>query len=175
MKKVFLTLLVAIVASTCAFAQQGASAAGINLGYGIGLNTGATDQFDLGVKYQYSVTDALRLEAAFTYGIGLKKNGYKNDIMTYGINAHYLFNLSDSFKLYPIAGIGGGTVKATLEYGGYSVSASTTGFMYNVGLGGEVALGENVALDLEVKYQGICISDGSVDRLPINLGISYKF
>lgn len=180
MKKVFLALLVAIATSTCAFAQKGKSAAGINLGYGIGLGDAKDySAFDLGLKYQYGLTDAFRVEALLDFGLGLNKDyGYgvkaKNDVITYGINVHYLVNLTSALKIYPIVGIGGGTVISKVSYGGASESDSTSGFMYNVGAGGEYSITENIALGLEIKFQSI-IKDGSYNRLPIELGASYKF
>ena len=180
MKKVLLALLVAIVTSTCAFAQKGKSAAGINLGYGIGLGDAKDySTFDLGLKYQYGLTDAFRLEALLDFGMGLNKDlGFgvkaKNDVITYGVNIHYIVNPGSSFKFYPILGIGGGTVKGKVSADNMSYSESTSGFMYNVGVGGEYSITENIALGLEVKFQSI-LNNGSYNRLPIELGLSYKF
>lgn len=175
MKKAILTLLVAIVSCTGAFAQAGKSAVGINVGAGIGIGDAKDfNNIDLGLKYQYGLTDAIRLEAVFNYGIGLDKDfgGFKmkNDVMIYGINAHWIVNPESAFKFYPVVGIGGGTI--TAKAGGYSDSA--TGFMYNVGVGGEYSLTDNLALGLEIKFQSI-LKDGSYNRLPISLGLSYKF
>lgn len=174
MKKIILALFVALATCTCAFAQKGTSAAGINLGYGIGLNGAKLSNVDIAAKYQYNVLDALRLEAFFDYGIGLKKTekiydfeySAKMNVMTYGINAHWIINPNSTFKVYPIVGIGGGTLSAD--------GASSTGFMYNAGLGGEYGISENAALSLEVKYQAIS-KNGTYSRLPIQLGFSYKF
>lgn len=94
--------------------------------------------------------------------------------MTYGINAHWIVNPASSFKFYPIVGIGGGTVSAKASYEGISATESTTGFLYNIGVGGEYSLSEKLALGLEVKYQSI-LKDGSYNRLPITLGLTYKF
>lgn len=180
MKKVFLVLLVAIVTSTCAFAQKGTSAAGINLGYGIGLGDAKDySTFDLGLKYQYGLTDAFRLEALIDFGMGLNKDfgndvKAKNDVITYGINIHYIVNPASALKFYPIVGIGGGTVKAKASSGNVTVSASTSGFMYNLGAGCEYSLNEKIALGLEFTFQSI-INDGSYNRLPIELGATYKF
>lgn len=182
MKKVFLALLVAIVTSTCAYAQKGASAAGINLGYGITLGDSYKDysNIPIGLKYQYGITDALRLEAVLNYGIGINKDfgggiKMKMDAVTYGINAHYIVNPESTFKFYPIVGIGGGTVTAKASYDSVSSSSSETGFMYNIGVGGEYSLTQNIALGLEIKFQSIMISGDNFNQLPILLGLTYKF
>lgn len=180
MKKVFLALLVAIVTSTCALAQKGTSAVGINLGYGIGLGDAKDySNFDLGLKYQYGLTDAFRLEALVDYGMGLNKDfgsgvKVKSDVITYGINIHYIVNPASAFKFYPIVGLGGGTVKATASANNVSYSESSSGFMYNVGVGGEYSITQNFSLGLEVKFQSI-LNNGSYNRLPIELGATYKF
>lgn len=180
MKKVIFAVMLAIASCTCAFAQKGSSAAGINVGAGIGLGD-ASDfhNIALGLKYHYSISDAIRLEGVFNYGIGLEKDygsglKGKTDVMTYGINLHWITNPSSSFKFYPIIGIGGGTLKTTASYNGNSASDSATGFMYNIGGGAEYSLTENLALDLEATFQSI-LKDGSYNQIPILLGLSYKF
>ena len=180
MKKVFLALLVAILTSTCAIAQKGTSAAGINIGGGIALGDYKDySNIPIGVKYQYGVTDAIRLEAVFNYGIGINKDfgGIKTkmDALTYGINVHYIVNPESAFKFYPIVGIGGGTAIAKASYSKISSSESSTGFMYNIGVGGEYTLTENIALDLEIKFQSILLSGSNFNQLPIVLGATYKF
>ena len=61
MKKLFLMLCVALV-SVGAFAQKGEQRVGLNLNYGTEVaNVG------LGAKYQYGLTDAIRLEGGFDY------------------------------------------------------------------------------------------------------------
>lgn len=162
MKKFYLALVCALLCSVAAFAQKGQSAVGINLGYGIGLDEPKPKNFELGVKYQYNISDPIRLEAAFNYGLKDKEV----EFMTYGINAHYLFNVAESFKLYPIVGLGAATAKIFGE--------SETKFMVQGGLGGEYAIGEHFAINLEVKYQYSTFTDG-FSRIPVTLGFAYKF
>lgn len=169
MKKLFLVLALTIMCSVASFAQKGTSAVGINLGYGIGLNDGTkVNNFGLGAKYQYNFTDAFRGEVDFTYDF--KDKGLS--FMNYGVNLHYLFNCSESFKVYPIVGLGAATAKLSVEdYYGEEASASETRFSFNVGVGGEYLVSEHIGISLEVKYQ--YIKDFS--RLPIRLGVAYKF
>lgn len=176
MKKLFLTLALTIMCTAASFAQKGTSAVGINLGYTIGLNDGTkVNNFGLGAKYQYNFTDAFRGELEFTYDF--KDKGLS--FMNYGVNLHYLINCSESFKVYPIVGLGAATAKLSVDgfyddeddeyYDGGS--ASKTHFSFNVGVGGEYLVSEHIGVSLEVKYQ--YIKDFS--RLPIRLGVAYKF
>lgn len=159
MKKLFLALVLAVVGCVSGFAQAGTSAAGINLGIGIGLDEPKPKNFDLGIKYQYNITDPIRLEAVFNYG--LKDKEVK--VLTYGVNAHYIVNPESSLKFYPVVGLGAATIKV--------FDFSETRFMFNVGAGAEYAITENIAAALEIKYQYI----KDFGRLPITLGITYKF
>lgn len=190
MKKVILAVMLAIVSSICAFAQKGVSAVGINAGVGIGVGFEAKDYNNilLGLKYQYSLTDHLRLEAVFNYGIGLRVSyeadyldtGYythfdtKMDVLTYGVNAHWIVNPGSALEFYPILGLGVGTHKYKVDQEGYSSSLSFTGFMYNVGAGAEYYFSNKFALGMEVKFQSI-VKDFNYNQIPINLGLTYKF
>lgn len=170
MKKLCLALVCAIVCSTVAFAQQGKSAIGINLGYGIGLDEPKPKNIELGVKYQYNITDPIRIEAAFNYGLADKIDGVDVSSMDYGVNFHYLFG-SENFKFYPLIGLGGVTAKAEISEDGFSISTTETKFMFNVGAGAEYYINEHVGINLELKYsyaKDFC-------RFPIMLGASYKF
>lgn len=167
MKKICVALLCAIVCSAAAYAQKGQSAVGINLGYSIGLDEPKPKNFEIGAKYQYNVSDPIRLEAAFNYGL---KNQHVS-LIDYGVNVHYLFNLSESFKLYPLVGVGGLTAK--IEGGD-----SKTTYMINAGVGGEYMLSEHLGLNLEVKYSYSKFSgdwDTSFSRIPVSIGVAYKF
>lgn len=167
MKKSLLALVCLIAFSVSAFAQKGQSAVGLNLGYSIGLDEPKPKNFEIGAKYQYNISDPIRLEAAFNYGFKNKVQGVDFSVMDYNLNAHYLVNVAEQFKFYPIVGLGALTAKASV--GDYS--SSETKFAANVGVGGELALGEKLALNLEIKYQ-YCKDFGT---LPIRLGLAYKF
>lgn len=167
MKKICLALVCAIVCSVASFAQKGQSAVGINLGYGIGLDEPKPKNIEIGVKYQYNISDPIRLEAAFNYGIKDKIQGVDVSVMDYALNAHYLFNVSDSFKFYPVVGLGALSGKAEVA----GESESKTKFMFNAGVGGEYCVGEHLGISLEVKYQYA----KDFARIPILLGVAYKF
>jgi len=184
MKKLFLTLLIAAM-SVCAFAQKGQKAIGFNLGYTPCLEKGIKiNNFGIAAKFQYNLTDALRSELNVGYDFKDKEIGF----FTAAANFHYLFNVGDKFKVYPIVGVGYSRLDFGLwgdlmeigdewadEYG-YEDDEDTSApsknkFLVNAGLGAEYALTENLSVGAEVKYQ--YIKDAC--RLPITIGLSYKF
>lgn len=187
MKKQFIALCMALV-GLCASAQEkGDMAAGLNLGVApfVG-NGGGTTNFGLGAKFQYNVTNPIRLEADLEYwfkslGIG---------VFDVSANVHYQFKLSDKFNLYPVVGIGYGRVSNVWEDAidelddimsnmpGYGYddddddsSFSGNRFLFNVGIGAEYAVTDKISVGAEFKYQFM----KDYGRLPITIGVTYKF
>lgn len=192
------TLLIAVVSSVSA--QKGQSAVGINLGAAPCLESGVSlTNFEIGAKYKYGITDAIRLEADLSYG--LKSKGI--DVFEVSANAHYLFNIGEKIKIYPLVGIGYGHIGAGLsgddgdydydpsddegypyprakgysydseeeeDYGDGS-STSANKFLFNVGAGAEYALTSKLSVGIELKYQYM----SHFSRLPITVGVTYKF
>lgn len=204
MKKILLTVAIAVAAAGAASAQQGQMAAGINLGVAPCIESGETPtNFQLGAKFQYGITDDIRGEFDLEYGFKSKETS----VFDMTVNVHYLINVADNFKVYPLVGLGWASVKLHMpsaykdalseyedlldEYGdlfgdyGYgdyiddeydnirkaSKSESVSRFVFNIGVGGEYDITENLALNLEVKYQYM----KDFNRMPITLGIAYKF
>lgn len=92
-----------LVAFGASAQEKGDMAAGINLGVAPCLESGVkVTNFGVGAKFQYNISNPIRLEAAFDYGF--KSKGL--DVMTVGVNAHYIFKLNDKFNIYPIIGLG---------------------------------------------------------------------
>ena len=113
--------------------------------------------------------------------------------MTLGINAHYIVKVANKISVYPLVGIGYAHCKATAtgipdlgendwgnianwetdidDYGTKEESGSANKFFFNVGVGGQYDLNDKLAVNLEIKYQYI----ENFNRLPISLGIAYKF
>ncbi len=213
MKKILLTLAMAVATVGAAFAQQGQMAAGINLGVVPSLesNLKATN-FQLGAKFQYGITDAIRGEVDLEYGF--KAKGIS--VFDVTVNGHYLIPVADNFKIYPLVGLGyasltqdlGAAIKGmsfddflsmsgisqnefnqlpgyakdqsedlydeTLGAAGKELkgkSESVSRFVFNIGVGGEYDLTENLSLNLEIKYQYM----KDFNRMPILLGVAYKF
>lgn len=102
MKKLLL-LVAAVLCFSAASAQKGQMAAGVNLDLGFGY-PGSYSNIGIGAKFQYSFTDHIRIEPAFTYY--LKKDLISMwDLMA---NVHYVFPMAnDKLNLYPLAGLGG--------------------------------------------------------------------
>lgn len=180
MKKIFL-LLTALVLSLGAFAQKGQQAVGLNVTFGGWEQQDVADtNFGFGAKYQYWVTNHIRLEGAVNYDL----RTYHSDLLYVGANGHYLFNLSRKFTLYPIVGVGyayrsassedwedGGSRVDTFKKEGVEYEKANSRVYVNAGLGGELALGSHWAISLEFKYQWI----KDFSRMPFQLGVSYKF
>ena len=191
MKKLLLTLACAMT-SLFASAQAKTAAVGLNLNYGTEI-----ESLGLGVKGSYCFTDHIRGEASFNYF-------FPKDHFTMweiNANAHYLFNVADKFKVYPLVGltyvhghwgnkysVGGGNFDGGVDLGdgdwGYGApmrkangeltvkeSYNTGKFGVNLGGGAQYDLTDNLMLNFEVKYS--LVSD--LDQCVISLGAAYKF
>lgn len=160
MKKILLTLCMGLFC-LCGFAQsKGDMAVGINLGVAPCLEKGADlTNFGIGVKYQYNVIDPLRLEADIEYWAKDKGLG----MFDITANAQFLCHIN-KFTVYPLLGIGYGHINSD-----YATSANR--FLFNVGVGGEYNFSSKIAAGVEVKYQYA----KDFQRLPINLGVTYRF
>ena len=197
MKKLILTLVVALV-SACSFAQvKGDKAVGVNLSYGTEISN-----LGIGVKGQYNFTDNIRGEASFDYF--LEKDGLK--MWDINVNAHYLFPITDKIKVYPLVGLTYANFSVgSIDYGwdedwssrskkgqlrksnywyGYddddddddddeSESGSSSESKFGVNLGGGISydITDKWAVNFEVKYQ--LISD--FNQAVFGVGVAYKF
>lgn len=175
--------------SLFASAQAKTAAVGLNLNYGTEI-----ESLGLGVKGSYCFTDHIRGEASFNYF-------FPKDHFTMweiNANAHYLFNIGDKFKVYPLVGLtyvhGHWSNKYSVGGGGNSDSGdgdwgwgapmrkangsvtinesyNTGKFGVNLGGGAQYDLTDNLMLNFEVKYS--LVSD--LDQCVISLGAAYKF
>lgn len=183
MKKFIISMCVALTA-LCASAQQtGDMAVGVNLGVAPSLQSGmSVTNFGIGAKFQYNVTTPIRLEADLDYWF--KSSGV--DVFDITANVHYLFNITDKIKVYPLVGIGyahsgiGVTIEVDedlkdlmekYEEESENTSSSASNFLFNVGAGAEYALNDKLSVGAEIKYQYI----KNFNRLPITIGVTYKF
>lgn len=170
MKKIFIMIFVAMGCFVATNAQQkGDMAAGINLGMGLGYDDitydgGSFNNFAFGAKFQYSITDKIRLEPALNFFLE-KDHVSMWDAM---VNCHYLFPmLENAVNVYPLAGLGMHGVK--VSYGGYSASDSEIAI--NVGGGAEYKLTEKISLGAELKY--VLVAD--FGHIGISVGAAYAF
>lgn len=162
MKKLFLALTLAVATICSAFAQTGTIGIGGSIGAVPCLEDGVNiTNFQVGARFQYGVSNDIRLEAAFEYGFEDKSIS----VFDLTLNAHYLIGVTNNFRMYPLAGIGYGNIHSSFA------EESLNRFVFNVGVGGEVDIASNLVANLEVKYQYM----KDFNRMPITLGIAYKF
>ena len=149
--------------SLSASAQAGDKALGAQFVFG-----SQTNNIGFGVKGQYYVTDHLRGEASFDYF-------FKNKGLTmWDINAnvHYLFNVANKVKVYPLAGLGYTNWSYKYEYAGAPVVEGSDGRLaVNLGGGAEYELTKNLNVNAEAKYQII----SNYNQLVLGVGVAYKF
>ena len=168
MKKLFLTLCVALF-SVGAFAQEKGDMA---VGGSLNFNTDAS-MFGIGARYQYFIIDNLRGDAEFAYY--LKKDGVS--MFTILASANYLFNINDQFAVYPIAGLGVGISKVDaieVHVPGFgtvkSDSSSSSDFIGQVGAGAQYFFTDKIGVNFDAKVQF-----GSGTAFVLAAGILYKF
>lgn len=189
MKKVIIALCMLLSGAMASFAQEGQMAAGINLGVAPVIETGGPTNFGLGAKFQYNITDPIRVEADLEYWFKAKEMS----VFDVYANVHYLIPIVDKLKLYPMAGIGYANIHMSTpkieipdipnipgipglddilgELDDIDTSANASRFLFNIGIGAEYDLTDNLTANFEFYYQYM----KDFNRLPIKLGIAYKF
>lgn len=146
----------AIVGVLSASAQKGEMAAGVNLLYGTEINS-----VGLGAKFQYGILDHLRGEASFNYYF--QNKGFR--MWDLNANAHYLFDITEKFRAYPLAGL-------TVVNKSYAdVDDSITRFGLNLGGGCDYNINENWRVNAEFKYSIV----STIDQAVFSVGAVYKF
>ena len=158
MKKLFLTLCVALF-SVGAFAQEKGEMA---VGGSLNFNTKAS-MFGIGARYQYFIIDNLRGDGEFTYYF--KKDGVS--MFTILASANYLFNVADKINVYPIAGLG--FAHSSTSFEGHE-SVSSTNFIGQIGAGAQYDFTDKIAGNFDAKLQF-----GHGTAFVLAAGIIYKF
>lgn len=159
MKKLIILTSMLLMVVCSVSAQQGKQAIGFQLGYGTEI-----ESLGVGVKYQYNILDALRLEPSVDYY-------FENDglsMFDINLNAHYLLPIAKGARLYPVFGLTYTNWNWDLE-DGYDLNKDKFGV--NLGAGAEFDLSASWMMNFEVKYQ--LISDW--DQGVFNIGFAYKF
>ena len=154
MKKLIVLFSMMFFIMGSAFAQQGIQAAGVHLAYGTGI-----ESFGIGVKYQYNISNNIRLEPSMNYFF--ENNGV--DQFDLNANAHYLFPMASNVRVYPLAGL---TFSRWDTFLG-----DETRLGVNLGGGAEMDITDKLMLNFELKYQ--FVSD--LDQAIFNIGIAYMF
>lgn len=167
MKKVLISLCMAIVCLCASAQQKGDMGVGLNIGVVPCIESGdAPTNFDLGAKFRYSFSDAVRFEADLNYGFENKLIS----VFDITANIHYMIPVASKFYLYPLAGLGYGNLHLNLDDFGLK-GENESRFAFNVGLGAEYFVTSALSFDFEFKYQYM----KDFGRLPILLGINYHF
>ena len=162
MKKLLL-LVWAAVMSLSASAQAGDKALGAQLVFG-----SETNNIGLGVKGQYYFTDQLRGEASVDYFF--KNKGVS--MWDINANVHYLFDVANKVKVYPLAGLGYTNWSYKYEFPGLPVVEGSDGRLaINLGGGAEYELTKDLSVNAELKYQII----SNYNQLVLGVGVAYKF
>lgn len=156
MKKYLALVIVALIGIATASAQKGEMAVGGNLLYGTEINS-----VGLGAKFQYGILDHLRGEASFNYYF--QNKGFR--MWDLNANAHYLFDITEKFRAYPLAGL-------TVVNKSYAdVDDSITRFGLNLGGGCDYNINENWRVNAEFKYSIV----STIDQAVFSVGAVYKF
>ena len=160
MKKliVLFSMMVCIIGS--AFAQKGIQAAGVHSSYGTEISS-----IGLGVKYQYNITDNIRLEPSINYFF--ENDGV--DMFDLNATAHYLFPVQNNVRFYPLAGLTYATWRADFGHDGAEITHNKFGM--NLGGGAEFDISDELMVNFELKYQ--LVSD--YNQAIFSLGIAYMF
>ena len=162
MKKLLL-LVCAAVMSLSASAQAGDKALGAQLLFG-----SKTNNIGLGVKGQYYFTDQLRGEASVDYFF--KNKGVS--MWDINANVHYLFDVANKVKVYPLAGLGYTNWSYKYEFPGLPVVEGSDGRLaVNLGGGAEYELTKDLSVNAELKYQII----SNYNQLVLGVGVACKF
>lgn len=146
-------------------------AAGANITLGMGDDL---TNFGIGAKFQYNVTNPLRLEASFNYFFPKEADGFadlKYTMWDLNANAHWLFRVAKGVNLYPLAGIGVIGTKAKVKVEGRKGSASETDFAVNLGAGVDFKIARATLLNIEAKYK----VGGEFDRFLLSAGVAFMF
>jgi len=172
-------IAIALSASFVANAQQGQMAVGGNLVIG---GSGETF-FGLGAKFQFGVTDEIRLEGSFSWFFPkttttttviplppfIVQSEVSRNIWDFNVNAHYLFPISGTqLTVYPLVGLG--WFGARSSGGGVSLNANRFGA--NIGGGADFPITETITLNFEARYKFVSDFDNPYF---IRVGAAFRF
>jgi outer membrane protein X len=159
MKKFILIALMGLM-SIGGFAQ---SSVGLNAVH----STGVLNNYGIGVKLGYEVTDNIRVAPSFNYFFE------KDQIRQLGANIdlQYLLKFGKA-TVYPLVGV---------NYSNYKADSSVDGWNINLGGGAEYNLYKNISVGVEAKhsflfaYSEKWVKDGIGGQAIISAGLTYKF
>lgn len=180
MKKIIVMLLMAVAFSGNAEAQKGMMGVGINGGIGFDF-AGYGVVPGVGVKFQYNITDIIRLEPSFSYYF-LNANTPYGGLNSAGlVNAHIFFMNPRRLRPYFLAGIGYSSVKERenyyYNYLNYKYEETRGGFAFDAGLGLDCRLSHRISLQVEavILKQTNYFHTFTGWILKPNIGVAFNF
>jgi len=174
MKKLLLTLAVALCLVGTASAQQGAMAVGggLNLGLPLGdFADGAGFGFGFKGRFQYGLTDQVALAASLGYISFAEKNSVSQSALPILVSGRFYFMPGGG--VYGQADLGLTSVSASVSVFGFSVSSSTTNFSLGFGGGYETKIADRLYLDAGAGYNIVLASGGSISYINFKAGVNY--
>ena len=174
MKKLFLTMFVAMLCMSSQAQEKGEFAVGVQSGFTMTeveflKEKESSTQFGIGAFAQYSLTDHWRFEVETNYH---PMKDHVSDFLV-GLNAHYVFHLSDNFKIYPLLGYAVAFVHSeTFTEGNITIEGDdNTDSGIQLGVGVQYNFNDNWFLKGDYKYQPGIFGDGHVAMA----GIGFRF
>lgn len=167
MKKILIAMCVALLSMSAQAQEKGNFAVGLRGGAtiskikieGLSINETST-RFGIGVFGQYNLTNHWRLDLEGIYHP--KKDGFSDFVV--GLNVHYLFNIGEDVRIYPLLGYG-------LSFGSADGADTETDGGIQLGAGIQYNFQSNLFLAGEYKYQPGLFGDGHVPMV----SIGYRF
>ena len=169
MKRYF-TIIAVVIAAVMAAGNdakaqvQGEMGAGLNFVIATGEDY---TNYGLGLKYQWTFLDNLRLEPSFTYFF--KKDMISSWDIT--ANVHYMFDVVPMLQAYPIVGVGLTNLHRDYQILALDIKENETNFAFNFGAGMELMFTPSIGMNLEYKFRIV----DNWNRSHIGLGMVYKF
>lgn len=176
MKKIIVMLLMAVAFCGSAEAQKGMMGVGVNGGIGLELESGDAVRPGVGVKFQYNITNFIRLEPSFSYYFG------NDEGLDYAglVNAHIFFMNPRRVRPYFLAGIGYSSTRRWAHYYSmysYGTRESSGGFAFDAGLGLDWRLSHRISLQIEagaLKQTGFEGFERGLS-MKANIGVAFNF
>lgn len=153
--KSLLIVLALVFGVSASYAEEGQHGIGVTLGYANGSY--GMNNLGLGVRYNYQLSDNIRIEPSFMYYFDTDDFAEKD----LSLNLHYLFNMAnDKFHIYPIFGVSSIYGKEFVKDATGSVEKDHFfRFGCNLGMGLQYDLTDDFSLVGEAKYKLVSTFD----------------
>ncbi|MDH6307276.1 outer membrane protein X [Dysgonomonas sp. PFB1-18] len=175
MKKLVLGFFISFLFVSAISAQEdqtGKFSLAGNLNYGTKI-----ESLGIGLRGQYGFMERLRGSLEYKYYID------RHNTSAWGLSAdaHYLFGLGETFSIYPLAGVTfsrwtydlgrSGLGELIEEFTDEKTKNSNNRIGLNIGLGGQIAVGEKTFIQVELKEALI----KNYTQFVASVGFMYQF